>query len=219
MKLTKIEVARRQLGTATAMFIENGEPVSVHCLACGATELMEGLAKVNKVEVFTNHIIRQRPTLGYRERRELRRIRGLYWNAFKHVFKSNLNDLRDDGKILDQFSDVANDHALFLAWADYGPVAGKLPVEAQVFQVWYFALYEGKLAPDVDPDCYRRQFPDLRARTRSTQKLMLREKIAWALQQHTITNATETDTRPLILSVGVESSPSSTTWCSPTDGT
>ena len=199
MKLTKIEVARHQLGTATALFIENGDPISVQCLACGASELLEGLGKVDGKEIFTDHLIKQKPTLGEQNRRELRRLRGLYWNAFKHVFQSNQIDLRDDEDVLQQFSDVVNDHALFLAWGDYGPVAGNLPVAAQVFQVWYFALHEEKMAPDIDLDPYRKHFPDLRNKDRRMQKSMLQKKIAWAWRQSDITNSEHTDTRPLAL--------------------
>lgn len=31
----KAAVARRQLGTALALFLDDSDPISVHCLACG----------------------------------------------------------------------------------------------------------------------------------------------------------------------------------------
>ena len=41
----KIEVARRQLGTATALYLRDLDPVSVHCLANAGCELMEFYAR------------------------------------------------------------------------------------------------------------------------------------------------------------------------------
>jgi hypothetical protein len=41
MPLDKIQVARRQLGTALALFIEDLDPISVHTLACAGGEIAE----------------------------------------------------------------------------------------------------------------------------------------------------------------------------------
>jgi hypothetical protein len=38
-------------------------------------------------------------------------------------------------------------HTLFIGWYDYMLAVGALPIEAQVFQIWYFALYPEKLNP------------------------------------------------------------------------
>jgi hypothetical protein len=43
MKPDKTEIARRQLGTALALFIEDRDPVSVHTLACAGCEIAEYL--------------------------------------------------------------------------------------------------------------------------------------------------------------------------------
>jgi predicted ATPase len=37
--LTKLDVARQQLGTATELFIRDRDPVSAQCLACGGAEI------------------------------------------------------------------------------------------------------------------------------------------------------------------------------------
>ena len=39
-----------------------------------------------------------------------------------------------------------NDHVLYLGWHDYMLATTSLPVEAQVFQMWYFALYPQKIS-------------------------------------------------------------------------
>jgi hypothetical protein len=70
---------------------------------------------------------------------------------------------RDDEELFARFDDTVNDASLFIGWWDYQAAAqGKLPVAAQVFQVWYYADYEEKLAPDADLARIREAFPDIR---------------------------------------------------------
>jgi hypothetical protein len=44
MRLDKNHLARRQLGVALALFLEDLDPIAVHVLACTAGELAECLA-------------------------------------------------------------------------------------------------------------------------------------------------------------------------------
>ena len=44
--------------------------------------------------------------------------------------------MRDDEALMAAFSDRRNDAVLFMGWLDYLNFVGRLPVEAQVFQVW-----------------------------------------------------------------------------------
>jgi len=52
--------------------------------------------------------------------------------------------LREDSELLERFEDTVNDHTLFIGWYDYALAVGALPIEAQIFQAWYFALYPEK---------------------------------------------------------------------------
>jgi hypothetical protein len=42
--LTKLNVARHQLGTALDLFIRDRDPIAVQCLACGGVELIDSIA-------------------------------------------------------------------------------------------------------------------------------------------------------------------------------
>jgi hypothetical protein len=53
MKLDKTEIARRQLGTALALFLEDTDPVSVHALACAGCEIAEYLTRKAGEEPFS----------------------------------------------------------------------------------------------------------------------------------------------------------------------
>jgi hypothetical protein len=145
----KIEIARRQLGTALKLYLEDADPVSVHCLAGGACELLEHLAKKAGAEPFATHILRSHPDL--RDIAALHRLQRQYWNAFKHATYHGGHE-RNDEDLLERFTDEQNDHVLFIGWRDYGETTGTLPIEAQVYEMCYLAKYPEKLGP---VDSYR----------------------------------------------------------------
>lgn len=170
--LTKISAARAQLVTALDLFVRDKDPVSVQCLACGGGEIMEGLAEASGAAPFALHILKIQPEM---DRKALRRVRNQYWNAFKHFYELNNKVPRDDAVLLAQFSDVTNDAALFVGWEDYSRVQRRLPVAAQVFQVWWFALNEEKITAGLE--VVRTAFPDIRQQPRAEQKRRLRRSI------------------------------------------
>src|SRR4051794_12116009 len=102
MSALKIETARRQLGTALALFLSDHDPVSVHCLAGGGCELIEFYAKKAGAEPFTTHMLTARSDLDIKE---LRRIQRQYWNAFKHATHLYSGQERDDAELLTRFTD------------------------------------------------------------------------------------------------------------------
>jgi hypothetical protein len=53
----------------------------------------------------------------------------------------------------------------------------RLPVAAQVFQVWWYALNEERLSPDADLGVVRTAFPDIVQQPRAEQKRRLRQMI------------------------------------------
>ncbi len=169
--LTKISAARAQLITALDIFVRDKDPVSVQCLACGGGEIIEGLAEAKGEQPFVTHILKTWPAM---DRKEIRRKRNQYWNAFKHFY--DLKGIpREDEALLAQFSDLNNDVALYLGWHDYSTVQRRMPIAAQVFQVWWYALNEEKIEGDLD--IIRKAFPDIRSQPRAEQKRRLRRSI------------------------------------------
>jgi hypothetical protein len=172
-QLTKLNVARHQLGTALDLFIRDRDPISVQCLACGGGELIEQLATLNNLRPFSTHILETMPDIDIKKIRLLQRR---YWNAFKH-----LNNLgggpRADDATLAAFDDTKNDAALFTGWHDYFAVTGRLPLPAQVFLLWYFSLNEEKLEPSTNFDTIRAAFPAITKTDRAEQKRRLRRMV------------------------------------------
>ncbi len=194
MNLDKAQVARRQLGTALALFVDDLDPISVHTLACAGGEIAEHLTRSAGAQPFVAHALASFPDL---KMADLRRLQNQFWNAFKHATTRN-GDERNDHELLERFNDLQNDHTLFVAWYDYMLAVGSMPVEAQAFQTWYFALYPEKLHPELDKSKYEALFPGLKQQSRIEQKNSLRGAIAWARSDNTIMADMRTDTSPLI---------------------
>jgi hypothetical protein len=171
--LTKLLVARAQLVTAFDLFVRDNDPISVQCLACGGGEVIEGLAEVKGEDVFATHIMTTQPDM---DRGAIRGRRNQYWNAFKH-FSDRKGLARADEELLRRFDDTVNDTALFIGWWDYLQLQKKMPVAAQVFQVWWYALNERKLSPTADLTVVRTAFPDIMGQDRAEQKRRLRRSV------------------------------------------
>jgi hypothetical protein len=190
--LDKVEVARRQLGTALALFLDDLDPVSVHTLARAGCEIAEHLAELAGAAPFFSD-----KKFALDEIKALRRFQHQYANAFKHALKRDRKTPRDDAEVFARFSDQRNDDDLFIGWTDYVKATGVLPVEAQAFQLWYFAKYPERLAPHVDRDQFEQLFPGLRSLRRSEQKLRLKQVIE--TYRRDVANDPKTDKRPLVL--------------------
>jgi len=195
MKLDKTEIARRQLGTALALFLQDWDPVSVHALACAGCEIAEHLTRKAGEEPFSTHALLTFPDLDIGK---IRRLKNQYWNAFKHAQMRDGIE-REDSELLERFGDEVNDHTLYIGWHDYMLAVGILPIEAQIFEAWYFALYLEKLNPEVDTTTHRRLFPMLPSKCRADQKGALREVISSYRRNAEVMTHPKTDPRPLML--------------------
>jgi hypothetical protein len=78
----KVESARRQLGTALALYLDDYDPVSVHCLAGGACEVLDFYVRKVGKKAFVTHILHHNP---HRNLGSIRRLQRQYWTAFKHA--------------------------------------------------------------------------------------------------------------------------------------
>jgi hypothetical protein len=95
-RLTKLNVARHQLGTGLDLFIRDRDPVAVQRLACGGGELIEAIATIHDLRPFSTHIMETVPDIDIGRIRFLQRQ---YWNAFKH-FNDRKGERRDDDATL-----------------------------------------------------------------------------------------------------------------------
>ena len=191
----KLTVARAQLGTALSLFIQDRDPISVHALACGGAEVMEGLAEQAGLETLSSHILTTFPDMDFAK---VKRLRNQYWNAIKHFYKPDNKTAREDEELMADFSDRANDAVLFMGWLDYMQREARLPVEVQVFQVWWYATNESRMATGVDPTPWRSIFPDIAAQDRKEQKRRLARVVEKYRKKDTILSDPRTEPGPLV---------------------
>jgi hypothetical protein len=157
--LDKIAVARRQLVTAIDLHFSANDAVSVFSLASNACEIIESLCTLAGIDSFARDTRRHIP-----ESKDLKRdyVNTPYRNFFKHAD-------RDPNATLQGFSDSVCDHMLFLAVEDYLRLRKRAPIEVQVYQLWYLALYPEKVRPSeltrvLEP--VERALPEIRSKSR-----------------------------------------------------
>jgi len=197
--LTKLNVARHQLGTALDLFMKDRDPVAVQCLACGGGELIDSIAASQNIPRFSTHILENYPDLDISK---IRRLQRQYWNAFKHMSGRD-GSSRDDDELLATFNDTANDAPLFVGWWDYFSVTGRLPLPVQVFQLWWFSLNEEKLAPGADLDTIRKLFPNMMSQTRTEHKRRLRRTFEKYRHDKAVLQDSRTEDNPLCFPASV----------------
>jgi hypothetical protein len=127
----------------------------------------------------------------------LRRAQHAFWNAFKHATKLDHVTERDDATLLLDFSDADNDHLLFVGWYDCANVAEQLPIEAQLFQVWYFAAYPEDVGRHIDSSASELIFLGIVHLDRAAQKQMLRGAIV--THRQLVGDVPNTERLPLVL--------------------
>jgi hypothetical protein len=166
MSQFKIECARRQLGTALDLYLRDLDPVSVHCLANGACELIEFYVKKAGAEPLVSHILQTQPHLDIEV---IKRMQRKYWNAFKHATTRGGEERQDD-ELLSMFTDQENDAALFVGWVDYGRATKMMPIEAQIHHMWWITLNPDKVEPTYPMTEYDKRFPRLREMPRAEHR-------------------------------------------------
>src|SRR6516165_7429889 len=189
MTLNKVHVARRQLGAALALFLEDLDPIVVQVLACTAGEIAEYLAVKAGGQPFSARAL---ATFRNTSWRDIRRARNQFWSSFKYATTHD-DDEESYSRLMSGFSDLQNDHALLVGWYDLMLAVKKVPIEAQLFQSWYFALYPHTLGSEADVSRYETLFPRLHDLRRSDQKMALRDAIELARQDPAILNDPATE--------------------------
>ncbi|AVA33441.1 hypothetical protein [Cupriavidus metallidurans] len=177
MIVTKIDAARRQLITAIRLFFDGGDPVSVYSLASNAWEVIDVLATSAGIESFSKQAREHLPeghTLKYYINEPCR-------NFFKHA----VQDPDPDSAVELLEANVAA--ILFLAVEDYTRFREGGPVEAQVFQLWFIAVFPEKVSKE-DPvaqsklDSAKLVFPGIVALAEADQIAMGRKMLEAARQ-------------------------------------
>jgi hypothetical protein len=187
--MDKIEIARRNLGVATKMFLRDEEPVAIQTLGATAAEVLDELAKISDLRPFLSLLLDLNPSESVAS---LKAARNSVWNAIKHV-RDREQQLRDDEALMADFSDSANDWILMTAWFDYAEITGAMPLEAQALQVWVIAKDPSEHAFEFAPI----GFDKLAYMDRRRQKEHLKRTITRVRKRAKYVNDPRTEARPL----------------------
>jgi len=185
MAMDKIEIARRQQGTALSLYLDDLDPVSIHSLAGNAREILDKLADYEGVSTFRDFALEASPG---ETPKNYYAAMNAYRNAFKHLEM-------DDRQIINSFSDEENKYLLFVCWFSYMNLCKRLPIEAQVFQIWCFA-HVGEKFPEENYTSLG--FDGLLQLTPSERKERLNAAIERARVDLDITGDVRTERLPLI---------------------
>lgn len=127
-------IVRRLIGAALDLYIKDADPISVYALTNTAAEHAAEMARQAGQETFSQSAVSAHPHLGLKG---VRRIRNKYWVSIKHSYDQKGSHLFDLSKCFEGFSDEDNRHNLLIVWYDYTVSGRAMPIEAQVFWIWY----------------------------------------------------------------------------------
>lgn len=181
-KITKVQAAERQLVTAIDLFFRNADSVVIYSIACAAREIIHALCEKRKIKTFFDEVLEEYPHIS---KKELRRLADLYRNFFKHADQ-------DPDAVLDEFSDDANDAVIFVATHDFGRLVGGMPIEMQVFEVWFLACHPSKIRQGQEEQIAS-LFPDISTMTRFEKKHRGLVALEWARSQPGLKMSYSTD--------------------------
>lgn len=133
---TKLGVAKHQLVTAIQLFLQDHDPVSIYTLASNAWEVVDALGSRKGFSSSVSDESREHIESGLDLKRD-------YVNPYRNFFK---HADQDPDAVLTGFDDRKNDGILYLAAEDYIRLNRRSPLELQVYQTWFLAVYVEKVA-------------------------------------------------------------------------
>jgi hypothetical protein len=139
LKLTKIDVAEAHIIASVNLYFRDEQPASAYCLASAAREILTTLGHKTGVETVLHEIsAAKESTL-----QETIKKAHEFANFFKHAD-------RDPATVL-EFPEDQLETVLFIACHDFGRIAGGMPIQAQVYEAFFWHKYSPgyKTLPDA----------------------------------------------------------------------
>ena len=137
LRLTRRQVARREIDAAVTLLLTGGEPVAVNLLAWAAVDVLRGLCEARGVATFMSIFEeRIRPEFHAEWRRALRD----HHNFLKHSKK-------DPDRTVEDFKPEASTYAILVAVEDYRKLYETMTYPMQVFRAWFMARNPHVMTP------------------------------------------------------------------------
>jgi hypothetical protein len=131
--ISKLDSASRQLRTAVRMFLQNGEPVSIHVLGCAAQEILESLCKSQGIKSLKLQMVDLvRPEM----KAKFTKISDEAKNSFKHAGR--------DPKAITKFNPEISEFVLWDAVRLHHYLTSEKDPLFVAFNLWIYAKH-----PDI----------------------------------------------------------------------
>ncbi len=128
--ITKLDVAEREIVAAVQLLFDGGDPIPVYALAAAAREITTTLCERRGLRSMIDAIHEEHPHL---TRKQVYREASKHAAFFKHADQ-------DPNGVLEGFDPTEADAVLWVACSDFGRLCGGKPVEADAFELWFFAV-------------------------------------------------------------------------------
>lgn len=146
LKLTKFDVAERQLNQAIALFFNGGDAVSIHTLAEAATQVLYDIrAKHGGVSLF-------------RDSDRIREERKKEWLSYAFKSRNFFKHADRDGDEIHEFKDIFNHFSLLDATNLYLAAKKSWTPETLLYFSWFSLSYPHLLKKEDDMSVYIEQW-------------------------------------------------------------
>jgi hypothetical protein len=166
--LTKLDVAESLLVAAIRMFFDDAHPVPIYQLASSAREILTTIGDKTGVKTLLHDFAKKKGLTLQEAAKQAHTFAGFFKHADRHPTATL------------HFSEDEADSVIAMACHDFGRVTGGMPVEAQVFEVWIYALafervHDAPLKGQRLIKLAIKQFPGIRTADRQQQKKLGRD--------------------------------------------
>jgi hypothetical protein len=131
LKLTRREIARRQIETAIDLLFAGGDPVTINLIAWAAVDQLRGML---------DHAGKQ-SLLGRLDERIRPEKLGRWYRSLKRHYNFAKHSDRDPEGVINDFRPEAALWAIYIAASDYIAAFGKMTVKMMVYRTWFEARY------------------------------------------------------------------------------
>jgi len=178
MDISKKDAALDEILLSINLIFSDSHHLSAHLLAASAREILNTIGEKTGIETF------------------LRLYSGVDSEKFSGALKSASSMVsylkhadRDYDKVLEGFDEESTDYILYFACYDYRAIFDELPIEAEVYEAWFWAVHADTFSNELHTprptvvEISDQIFPGIRNLPRSAQKRAglseLRTQIKW----------------------------------------
>jgi hypothetical protein len=130
IRVSKVEVARRQIELSIRLLFQNEDPIGIHSLAAAGFRILRDLGSVktdSEINQYLKHIIKPG-------------MEGKFWQSFNRAANFFKHAERDPDDMLENVQEEVNDVLILFACLYYRDIGYEWTAEMLTFVAWYIVL-------------------------------------------------------------------------------